>query len=216
VAPDFAELAARPDPPLDELALALAAAFRPTRRDEALEALERLGGELAAVGASAPDEQAEACRTILGGRHGFAGDRRHYDHPRNSMLDLVLEHRRGLPILLAVVYAETARRAGYELDPVGLPGHFVVAHFGADPAIVLDPFSGGRDVTREVDHAVLRAWSPHEVALRMLTNLVRSFAVRGDLGRAITAAELRLVLPVPAETQAALGIEARALRARLN
>ena len=66
-----------------------------------------------------------------------------YDHPDNSMLDLVLTRRRGLPILLSVVYVEVARRAGIELAGVGLPGHFVVGHFGAEPAALLDPFAGG-------------------------------------------------------------------------
>ncbi|NDC26516.1 MAG: hypothetical protein EBZ54_01725, partial [Actinobacteria bacterium] len=34
---------------------------------------------------------------------GFDGDRQNYDDPVNSMLHLVIERRRGLPILLAVV-----------------------------------------------------------------------------------------------------------------
>ena len=46
------------------------------------------------------------------------------------MLDLVLARRTGLPILLSVVYVEAARRAGIRLSGVGLPGHFVVGHFG--------------------------------------------------------------------------------------
>ena len=33
---------------------------------------------------------------------GFDGDRQNYDDPENSMLHLVIERRRGLPILLAV------------------------------------------------------------------------------------------------------------------
>ena len=43
---------------------------------------------------------------------GFAGDAEHYDDPRNSFLDVVLERRRGLPILLATVMIEVGRRAG--------------------------------------------------------------------------------------------------------
>ena len=59
------------------------------------------------------------------------------------MLDLVLTRRRGLPILLSVVYVEVARRAGIQIAGVGLPGHFVVGHFGTDPPVLLDPFAGG-------------------------------------------------------------------------
>jgi len=42
--------------------------------------------------------------------------------PDNSMLDLVPDRRKGLPILLSAVYVEVARRAGVELSGVGLPG----------------------------------------------------------------------------------------------
>lgn len=172
--------------------------------------------ELAASGAASPAEEADACRLVLGEQEGFTGDREEYDDPANSMLDLVLERRTGLPIALAVVYVEVARRAGIALAGVGLPGHFVVAHVGASPPIVLDPFGDGRVVTEEVKAAHVRPWSSHEIGLRMLTNLVRSYVVRGDLGRAIRAAELRLALPVDDAGRESLVGELRGLRARLN
>src|SRR3954447_18809250 len=116
----FAELAAPPDARLDELALAMAAEFRTVDAAQALATLDALGTELAAAAAGAAgdqDAEARACAEVLGARHGFAGDREQYDDPANSMLDLVLRRRRGLPILLSVVYAEVARRAG--VAPVG-------------------------------------------------------------------------------------------------
>jgi regulator of sirC expression with transglutaminase-like and TPR domain len=214
--PAFTALAAERRPPLDELALALAAEFREVDDAAALAELDRLGAELAGAASSLPGEQAEACRQVLGERHGFIGNREAYDHPDNSMLDLVLERRTGLPIVLSVVYVEAARRAGIQLAGVGLPGHFVVGHFGANPPVLLDPFSRGRVVTEEARPAHIRVWRPHEIALRMLNNLVGSYTVRGDLTRAIRAAELRLALPVDEEANAALTVELKALRARLN
>jgi regulator of sirC expression with transglutaminase-like and TPR domain len=163
-----------------------------------------------------PAAQARACAEVLGERHGFAGDRRHYDDPANSMLDIVLERRRGLPILLSVVYAESARRAGIPLAGVGLPGHFVVAHFGGAEPLLLDPFAGGRPLGRDVPAAHLRPWGPHEIALRMLNNLLGSYQRRGDVGAAIRAASMRLALPAAAAARAALEAELRALQARLN
>jgi hypothetical protein len=50
----------------------------------------------------------------------------------------------------------------------------------------------------------------------MLNNLVGSYTRRGDLGRAIRSAELRLKLPLERAPAEALGAELRALRARLN
>ena len=43
---------------------------------------------------------------------GFSGNREHYDDPRNSFLNEVLDRRLGIPISLAVVYLEIGRRAG--------------------------------------------------------------------------------------------------------
>jgi hypothetical protein len=67
-----------------------------------------------------------ACGQVVGRDHGFAGDRDRYDHPGNSMLDLELSRRRGLPILLSVVYIEAIRRAGIPL--VGYPRRPDAAH----------------------------------------------------------------------------------------
>ncbi len=217
--PRFAELAAAPDPSLDALALALAAEFRQVDAAAALARLDDLGRELAqAVGGipQTPQAQAHACAKLLGGAHGFAGDRERYDHPDNSMLDLVLARRRGLPILLSVVYVEVARRAGVPLAGLNLPGHFVVGHFGASPPLVLDPFAGGQPIGVEVAEPVARPARPTEIALRMLNNLVAAYGRRGDVGAAIRAASMRLALPTEPPLRAALHHELRAIRAQLN
>ena len=217
--PPFAELAATPEATMDQLALAMAAEFREPDVAGALGELDLLGGELAdAAGQTrgAPDELALACAQVLGVSHGFSGDREHYYHPDNSMLDLVLRRRRGLPILLSVVYIEVARRAGIPLAGVGLPGHFVVGHFGTDPPLLLDPFSGGLTFDANVAEGLLRPWRPDEIAMRMLHNLVAAYQGRGDLGAAIQAAAMRLELPSEGSLRDSLVADLRALKARLN
>jgi regulator of sirC expression with transglutaminase-like and TPR domain len=210
----FSALAARSEPSLDELALALAGEFRQVDADAALAELDRLGSELAPAAGAGPALEAEAVRRLLGERHGFVGERREYDHPDNSMLDLVLERRRGLPILLSVVYLEVARRAGIALGGVGLAGHYVVGHFGQAPLLLLDPFGGGTPLARP--ERPLEPWGPHETALRMLNNLVGSYQRRADLARAIRAAELRLALPMGESQRDALTTQLNSLRAVLN
>ncbi|MEJ7893988.1 MAG: transglutaminase-like domain-containing protein [Solirubrobacteraceae bacterium] len=200
----FAELARTPDPALDALALAMAAEFGPVDAAWACARLGELGDEVAAVGGDVA--------AVLGGRHGFAGDRERYDDPRNSMLDVVLRRRRGLPILLSVVYIEVGRRAGVAVKGVGLPGHFVVSR----DEQLLDPFAGGNPVAADVPAPLRRPWSSLEIAMRMLNNLVGGFERRGDLSRALRAAELRLALPTTPDTRVPLDAELSALRARLN
>src|SRR3954469_15930733 len=219
--PSFAALAARAAPPLDELALSMAVALRGAGAEAvrgALEWLDALGAEVAAeVGDGAdPATEARACGEVLGGRHGFAGDAEHYDDPANSMLDLVLERPRGLPIALSVVYVEVARRAGVALAGVGLPGHYVVGHFGASPPLLLDPFAGGAPVEGEPPPEHVRPWGAHETALRMLNNLVGAYQRRGDVGAAIAAAAMRLELPLHRRLRDALETDLRRIRSRLN
>lgn len=213
----FITLAASAEPPIDELALSLAAEFKEIDEDAALAQLDELGTEVAEVRATrtGPRAGVEALREVLADRHGFRGDSRGYDHPDNSMLNVVLERRRGLPILLSVLYLATARRAGIPLSGVGLPGHYVVGDFVSGPPVLVDPFAGGTPIQAEEPRFV-RQWSVHETMLRMLNNLVGSYGRRADLSRTIQAAELRLALPLEEPKVYALRTELGALRARLN
>ncbi len=218
--PGFATLAEDPDPRLDLLALAIAAELRDgVDGAMALARLEALGTELAeavAVCGDEPAAQLRACTDLLGAVHGFAGDEEDYDHPDNSMLDLVLERRRGLPILLSVVYVEVARRAGVPLAGVGLPGHFVVGHVGGPDVLLADPFAGGALLAQVQDPGVVRPWTSKEIAMRMLNNLVAAHRRRGDVGLGIRAAQLRLLLPADAALRETLEVELRGMQATLN
>jgi regulator of sirC expression with transglutaminase-like and TPR domain len=215
----FEELAAAPDATIDLLALAMAAEFREVDAATAIASLDTLGADVSAAAqrtTGSPEEVTAACTEVLGGVHGFEGDREHYDDPQNSMLDVVLERRRGLPILLSVVYIEAARRAGIALSGVGLPGHFVVGHFGADPPLLLDPFDGGAPIDPQSPVGAVRPWTAHEIAMRMLNNLVSSYQRRGDLTSAIRAAQLRMLLPASEALRDTVAAELRTLHARLN
>lgn len=90
--------------------------------------------------------QARALAEILGGEVGFAGDEDDYYHPDNGLFHAVLARRRGMPILLAAVWMEVARRAGFAVEGVGMPGHFLV-RVGTSPGVLVDPFAGGTRIT---------------------------------------------------------------------
>jgi regulator of sirC expression with transglutaminase-like and TPR domain len=128
---------------------------------------------------------------------GFAGNRQRYDDPRNSFLNEVLERRTGLPITLAIVYIEVARRAGVRVEGVSFPGHFLMrvpAEVTGDrPAghdLILDPFHGGAllaefDCRRLLlehvgdeaafDPALLAPATRLAIIARMLVNLKRLY-----------------------------------------
>ena len=57
---------------------------------------------------------------------GFGGDNDDYYNPQNSLIHKVIERRKGLPILLSLIYIEIARRLGIELYGIGFPRHFLI------------------------------------------------------------------------------------------
>lgn len=148
----FAEEARAERPDLALLCLLLS-----TEADPALDAngtdaaqieLDRLAG-LLPYGLRGGRAWASALAELLGERYGFQGASADYQRLESSLLHEVLRRRRGLPILLSVVWIEVARRAGAPVYGVALPGHFVVG-FG-DPAerVLADPFAGGRPLTEQ-------------------------------------------------------------------
>ena len=123
---------------------------------------------------------------------GFVGNREHYEDPRNSFLNEVLDRRRGIPISLAVIYMEVARRAGLEITGVNFPGHFLLR--AASPLVgddlIIDPFHGGallsefdcRQLLRShlgddeaFDGSLLIPATRHDIVVRMLVNLKRLY-----------------------------------------
>ncbi|MEU2230322.1 transglutaminase-like domain-containing protein [Streptomyces vietnamensis] len=209
---EFAEEARAERPDLARLCLLIGAVADPTvtRRDldEAEIELDRLAGLVPYATRITGDWAAELA-ALLGRREGFEGVPADYQRLESSLLHEVLRRRRGLPILLSVVWMEVARRAGAPVYGLGLPGHFVVG-FG-DPADLdlADPFAGGRAMTGEdaellvasatgeaLDRSMLRPAEPGAIALRILNN-IRAWAAprpeRADV--ALWAVELALLLP---------------------
>lgn len=217
--------ALRADPPrLDHVALAIARLDdAPCDDDAVIAQLDAWGDRVRSAARGSVAVGMEALEALLGREADLVGDERDYDDPRNSFLPRVLERRRGLPILLSLVYVEVARRAGLPLYGLALPGHFVVAYeMQPGSAVVLDPFARGQLLTRAelepfilragrtLDASVFRPASPHAIAVRMLRNLVASYRRRNRPDKLRAAATLLLSLdPSDASTRRAL-VEAEA------
>ena len=202
----FSELVRRPEPDigLAEGALLIASAADPGLDPApSLATLEELAGGV--------DDLVTLCRRLFV-ELGFRGDAREYHSPVNSLLHRVLERRRGIPITLSVVTLEVARRAGVQLEPIGMPAHFLVR----DPAsgLYVDSFgatvldeagcealyrdvSGGGQGTFGPD--LLPVVGPRDILGRILTNLARIYRMNADPVNLEWVARLRLEIPgVPA------------------
>lgn len=207
--PRLSDLARLTGAPLDEIALAIAAEFKPVNRDRARARLDLLAESLDPGLLGDPSHRADELVDRLARRAGFEVEREH--RPRALMLDEVLADRAGHPLALAVVYAGVARRAGFELYPVGDSDVVLLGDPHSDPPIAIDPVPGGRELPER-----MRWLCSHLVALRLLDAIGGRFLRRGDLAAGIRAAELRLALPLNAELRAKHEYALAALRARLN
>lgn len=138
----------------------------------------------------------DALNRHLFGELGFSGNREQYDDPRNSCLNEVLDRRKGIPITMALVYIEVARRAGIRAEGVNFPGHFLVRArqdlHTDDPGegLIVDPFHGGAILNEADCRQLLRkhmgedaAFEPsllaratrRQILVRMLLNLKRLY-----------------------------------------
>jgi regulator of sirC expression with transglutaminase-like and TPR domain len=195
---------------LAEAALLVAAAEYPglDPRD-GLRKLDELGNRARAfLKSKEPRGRALELAHLLHEVEGFDGNREEYEDPRNSFLNDVLERRKGLPILLSLVYCEVGRRAGVPLAGIGMPGRFIVEVTGAS-GFFLDPFDGGRLLSvEECARAVgemyhgepafsmemLRQATPRETLARILRNLMGVYRSRKDSSRSWRVADLLLVV----------------------
>jgi regulator of sirC expression with transglutaminase-like and TPR domain len=197
----FAKWAASVPVPLDRAALAMSAHCREDRVDEAaaLAELDRLG---AAVREPTPGAVVE----LLFNQEGFGPNRGRFADPANSYLDLVVSRRRGIPITLAVVTIEVARRAGVVLHGVGMPGHFLVGT--PDPEVFIDAFDGcvidragaaaifARFESRQAfEDSFLQPTPPEAILLRMLNNLRTLHLRQPDAPSLVAVLELLTQLP---------------------
>jgi regulator of sirC expression with transglutaminase-like and TPR domain len=99
-----------------------------------------------AAGTRSSFQKARLLARVLAEELGFAGDEDDYYDPRNVLLGPLLERRKGMPILLSVLWMEVGRRAGIPVAGIGLPGHFIV-RIGPPPGTLADPFAGGVPLT---------------------------------------------------------------------
>ncbi|MEU9979780.1 transglutaminase-like domain-containing protein [Streptomyces sp. NPDC050856] len=185
------------DPELDQAGL-----------DAAEIELDRLAGMLP-FGAKDPHAWVAALAGLLGERCGFHGTPGDYERLESSLLHEVLRRRRGLPILLSVVWMEVARRAGAPVYGVALPGHFVVGFGDPGEQVLADPFAGGRPLTgadaellvvgatgERLDASMLLPADPLDIVLRVLNNIRVWAAARPErTDVALWAVELSLLLP---------------------
>lgn len=138
------------------------------------------------------------------------GNREDYYDPKNSFLNDVLDRGLGIPITLSILYMEVAKRVGFPLAGVGMPGHFLLKHYGHDGhETLIDCFNRG-DILSEQDCQIrlneiysgeitlrqefLHPLSRRQILTRVLNNLKTVYLSTRNFRKALTIADLILVI----------------------
>jgi regulator of sirC expression with transglutaminase-like and TPR domain len=224
----FTGMALSPDPDLAIAALMIARIEYP-KLDAGpyLDLLDALGREAARRVASAEPcvgdpvpahvdpgiyARVAALNNYLFKEQRFVGNDIQYEDPRNSFLNEVLDRRTGIPVTLALVYMEVARRAGVAVEGINMPGHFLIrcparrdaevrerdliidAHHGAfltdDACEELRRRHTGDESAWDV-HLLRQATKP-QILVRMLLNLKRVYVRMHSFPQARDITELLL------------------------
>jgi regulator of sirC expression with transglutaminase-like and TPR domain len=143
---------------------------------------------------------------------GLQGDRTTYDDPANAALPLVIARKRGMPIALAILWLEVARRLGFQAVGVALPGHFIAGLELDLGTLYFDPFNGGQAIGDEgaarlvdlatggravFDPSMLKPVSNRAILVRLVRNLHVRFVRSQSWDEALwTSTHLVLLAPV--------------------
>jgi regulator of sirC expression with transglutaminase-like and TPR domain len=182
-----------------------------------LDLLDNMGADararVDAGGRARGDAALHAFHEYLYDEQRFRGNRDRYDDPRNSFLNEVIDRRTGIPISLAVVYLEIARRANLKVSGVNFPGHFLLRVDLPDEGhllpgvLIVDPFHGGarlsesdcRELLRQhvgdsaaFDRSLLDPATRHDIVVRMLVNLKRLYVRMRSFPQARLVSDLLL------------------------
>jgi hypothetical protein len=137
--------------------------------------------------------------------HQFGGNITNYHAPQNSFINVVLETKKGNPVMLSVIYALVCKELGIPIYGVNLPQHFVLAYVNDftnlfDPShktlsdnilFYVNPFSKGlifnqgdvdsfiKQLNVEPETKYYLPCSNLDIIKRIITNLIYSFDKMG-------------------------------------
>ncbi len=143
-----------------------------------------------------PDEQIKAMNTAFFSKLKFAPNTKHFHSPANSMINQVLESRRGNPITLCVLYMLIAKRLNLPVYGVNLPNLFVLTYKNSSGVqFYINVFNRGlvfttKDIDQYIDQLNIKRLDTFyqpctnaDIVRRVLRNLTLAFEKTGDSDR---------------------------------
>jgi regulator of sirC expression with transglutaminase-like and TPR domain len=137
--------------------------------------------------------------------HNFRGNEQDYYNPKNSFLNDVLDLQTGIPLTLAIVYLEIAKRIDFPMVGIGMPGHFLIRPDFEDSEIFVDAFDRGEVLFAEdcrqklmniyqqdlptLPPEILQPVTNRQILFRMLNNLQSIYLNQPNFDKALVIRE---------------------------
>ena len=150
-----------------------------------------------------PYEQVKMINAVIFTKLKFAPNTKNFHSPSNSMINVVLQSKKGNPISLCVLYMLVAQKLKLPIYGVNLPNLFVLTYKDLNTQFYINAFNRGIVFTREdVDKYIAQLnlnpvdvfyepCSTLDIITRVLRNLIVSFE---KLGEPDSAEEIRSLL----------------------
>lgn len=139
-----------------------------------------------------PFDQVKAINNVLFNKLKFGANTKNFHSPGNSMLNIVLESRKGNPISLCVIYMLVAQKLRVPVYGVNLPNLFILTYKTDQSQFYINAFNKGlifskADIDNYISHLNLapldiffEPCTHVDIIKRVLRNLVVSFEKLGD------------------------------------
>lgn len=139
-----------------------------------------------------PVDEVKALNGVFYGGLSFGANTKSFHSASNSMINVVLENRRGNPITLCVIYMLIARKLHMPVYGVNLPNLFVLTYKREKTQFYINVFNRGIIFSKtDIDHYIAQLNLPPkdsfyqpcsnlEIVQRVLRNLILSYEKAGE------------------------------------
>ncbi len=154
-----------------------------------------------------PFDQVKIINSVLFNKLKFTANTKNFHSPGNSMINVVLESRKGNPITLCVMYMLVAQKLKLPVNGVNLPNLFVLTYKdGIHPQFYINAFNKGlifsrQDIENYINELHLapqesffEPCSNLEIVRRVFRNLIMSFDKMGEHAKAEEVKELLMII----------------------
>jgi len=150
-----------------------------------------------------PFDQVKILNNVIFSQYRFSANTKNFHSPSNSMINIVLESKKGNPITLCVIYLLIAQKLNMPVYGVNLPNLFILTYKAESVQFYINAFNKGlifskADIDNYLSHLNInpldifyQPCSNLDIVRRMLRNLSVSFEKLGD---AVKVEEIKQLL----------------------